>query len=62
MANILFDVALASTVLVVTAALMLGPANDCRAADADARRKAEARPWKIYRQRLVEMAREVIAA
>jgi len=39
MANILFDVALASTVLVVTAALMLGPANDCRAADADARRK-----------------------
>src|SRR5437879_7789648 len=39
MANILFDVALAATVLVVTAALMLGPANDCRAADADARRK-----------------------
>src|SRR5207244_2024180 len=39
MANILFDVALASTVLVVTAALMLGTANDCRAADADARRK-----------------------
>src|SRR5947209_15996406 len=39
MANILFDVALASTVLVVTAALMLGPANDCRAAEAGARRK-----------------------
>jgi glycosyltransferase involved in cell wall biosynthesis len=26
-----------------------------------ARRKAELHPWKIYRQRLVEMAREVIA-
>ena len=27
-----------------------------------ARRKAELHPWRIYRQRLVEMAREVMEA
>lgn len=39
MANILFGVALAATVPLGSALLMLGATNDCRAADAGARRK-----------------------